>query len=310
MKNYEEFKTVILDTLKDYMGEDFDEHELTVVKVNRNGRLKEGISFRKKFETREISPTIYLEDMYESYLSSRDIEIECVKAANLLIRGSEHGKELLTKLDPTNIKNNICFQLIPQEGNHDFLEDIPHRNILDLAICYRWVIDIDKRGYSSSVIDTKLMESMNFDEEELYKLSMDNTPRLFPTRLMTLEDMVDNYRYGRLIDEDLNEVDVSLEGDTVLVLTNKSCVHGAGTMMYKGVLEDISNRFGTGLYILPSSIDEILIVGDCRFDPYRLLNIISEVNYQDLTPDKKLSDNLYHFDKETSQIALVNNLKV
>ena len=83
-------------------------------------------------------------------------------------------------------------------------------------------------------------------------------------------------------------------------MTNEHRTDGAATIFYSGVLNDLAEKLGHDLYIVPSSTDECLALCDSpTLNTDRLKEILLLMNGPSfMDPEKKLSDILYHYDKD------------
>ena len=97
---------------------------------------------------------------------------------------------------------------------------------------------------------------------------------------------------------ELMELDeVRLDDDDLLILTNENKVNGASCIFYPGVLEKIATKLDSDLYIIPSSIHEVLILrktDNIKKDDLNFL--INTVNQSELAQTEILSDNVYIYD--------------
>ena len=82
MMNYEIFKEVVKEKFMDYMPDNFKGMELVVMPVEKVNMTYDGISIRGK--DTNISPTIYINDMYEKYQSCGDLEETLMAACDLM----------------------------------------------------------------------------------------------------------------------------------------------------------------------------------------------------------------------------------
>ncbi len=71
MMNYEIFKEVVKEKFMDYMPEKFKGMELVAEPVEKINVTLDGIILRE--EGRNISPTIYINDMYKKYQDCGDV---------------------------------------------------------------------------------------------------------------------------------------------------------------------------------------------------------------------------------------------
>ena len=91
------------------------------------------------------------------------------------------------------------------------------------------------------------------------------------------------------------------------VLSNKLKIHGATSIVYPGLLEDIAERLCSDLIIIPSSIHEVLIIPESYIDsqdnlPPDYESMIREVNETQLTDDEVLGDCVYHYRRDTKTL--------
>ena len=92
----------------------------------------------------------------------------------------------------------------------------------------------------------------------------------------------------------------------ISVLSNGKGLYGAACMVYPGVLEALGAEEGRGFYIIPSSVHEVLLLGDTGGEEPRMLRqIIEEINHTHLAPEEVLSDNLYYYNFAEKRIKII-----
>lgn len=174
-------------------------------------------------------------------------------------------------------RENIIFALINTEQNLDMLRGISSRRFNDLSIVYRYIDSIDEHAISSCVVNRAIAAEMNLTEKDLFDLSYRNTIRLFP---FEIKDMYISIRYK------------------MHIISNNRFFHGAAAMLYIDELEKFTQKLGQGIYILPSSINEVLAIPENMVnDPNDLALIVSEVNNEIIAPDDFLSNYVYYYGK-------------
>ncbi|XCP85813.1 DUF5688 family protein [Roseburia hominis] len=92
------------------------------------------------------------------------------------------------------------------------------------------------------------------------------------------------------------------------VLTNESGYFGAAAITNPVVLHRLRENFGCSLYILPSSVHEVLLLPVGVFpkaDPRELAAMVKEINRAEVEPKDRLSDRVYFFDYEQDCIRTV-----
>src|SRR5574344_1708700 len=93
-------------------------------------------------------------------------------------------------MDLNSARNNIVCQLINTEQNKQMLADAPNRQFQDLSIIYRWVVKVEDAGVQSTVIHNSLAKQLGFSEEELFKLAVENTRRIFPPTVKNMNEVI------------------------------------------------------------------------------------------------------------------------
>ena len=63
-------------------------------------------------------------------------------------------------------------------------------------------------------------------------------------------------------------------------------------------------RLGSDLYILPSTIHELLAVPSDIGDPQELRMMVAAVNENDVPKEELLSDNVYYYDRTTGKVRI------
>ena len=87
------------------------------------------------------------------------------------------------------------------------------------------------------------------------------------------------------------------------MLTNASRVRGAACILYDGLLKRLAGQMGADLYIIPSSIHEVLLVPARNgIEKEDIDRMIQEVNNTVLEPEEFLSDHAYYFSREQNKI--------
>lgn len=96
-----------------------------------------------------------------------------------------------------------------------------------------------------------------------------------------------------------------MENERMFVLSNDTATNGAIWMTRPEALEEISERVGGDYFVLPSSIHEVIIVADLKFDKDALQDMVISVNQGQVRPEERLSDNVYAYDSKEHKLSLV-----
>lgn len=189
------------------------------------------------------------------------------------------------------VKDYLFMTVINAEEHKNDLATMPHTIIGDLAIVYKIMIQTTDDRFCSARVTNQLMDQYGIDVNKLHNDALISSPNMMKPEILPLETML----MGIPKDIALEEKEHQL-----VVLTNEHKTDGAATMFYAGVLNDLAEKLEHDLYIIPSSTDECIAVCDSlNLNHEHLENMLHEVNNSSLVdPDKKLSDHLYHYDKD------------
>ncbi len=302
MMTFEEFSMYAKDHVTD-LWEDKDQYEVNLCQVTKNnGHKVTNLQIRKKGEA--IAPLIILRDYYVRYQARIPLDLVLEMICRNYFSGMESIEECL-KMQPDweIVKNKIIFRLVNFRKNKKMLKSAPHVPFADLAVTFRWLAGTYEDKVGTILIDNTLFQSFKMSEEELLTCAMENTKRLFPPKICTMEEML-----LKLSGHDCrNETVFSEDLSKVYVLTNEFGVNGASAVLYDHVLEEFSDTIDGDFYVIPSSIHEVLLVPmDTDMEPETIRRIIHEVNTVAVNPDDYLSDSLYCYEREKGYLCLAD----
>lgn len=299
--NYEDFLTAVCEAVKLKFTEG---GKVTINHVIKNNDTHlDGLVIME--DNSNVAPTIYLNDYYEQYCEGRQFEeiIDC------LIQVYEKNKDVFT-FSPDifsnyeYMKEKIVYKVINYDKNKDLLKDVPHKRILDLAVVFYCLIEQREDVNATAMIHNSHLKSWGITENDLYNDAIKNTPLLLKSTIRPmskiLKEMLDEE--GKSSDEDLV---FSAQNGDMYVLTNSSKMNGAACMLYDSVLERFANVLGTDLYILPSSVHEVILLP--KNDTYNkdiLAQMVREVNMEGVPSDEILSDNVYEYNRKDGLISI------
>lgn len=197
-------------------------------------------------------------------------------------------QEVLKKI----AKKSLFVKLVNTERNESLVEQSISKEFLDFSAVVRIVLKMDKEGMASMALSKGAAEILGMTEEEIYAAALANTLRLFPPKLMNLGRYVEMSIGGKLL---FGEDEV-----TTYILTNQKEVDGAIYFMSPEVVGAIAEALEDDLYILPSSVNEVLLVraSEVRDGVDGLKAMVRDVNETIVAEKEILSYSVYHYDKE------------
>lgn len=309
--NYELFKEVVVEKFMDYMSDEFQSYKLNMTQVEKVNHVKDGINLVSADNDNKLGvvPTIYLNDMYEQYKESEDLNGTIAKAAEDMERVIKESPFKKESLDFDSARENIVFQLINTEQNKELLENVPNRQFQDLSIIYRWVVNIDETGIASSVVRNDFAKNLGLSEDELFKLAVDNTRRLFPPTVKSMNDIITEMFVKDGMPEEIAEMMINEmpNEQTLWVISNERQLNGAISMLYEDKLQELAQKIDADLYIMPSSIHETIAISAEFGDPYQLAEMVTDINMEQVSLDERLSNQVYHYDKDLRKLTLATD---
>ncbi len=201
------------------------------------------------------------------------------------------------------VKGNIRVYLANKEAIWENHQDCPRREVggTDLLAVFRIMLFVKGIGQSSILVKNRTMAMWDIEPESLYETALKNTMEQAPARVISLDDMID---YGT--ESSKRPEEVSYENGKIYVLGNSGTVGGAAAMLYPGVLQTIAESSGSNLFIVPSSINEVLAISDDgKADPKSLQYMLMEANIGMVSRKEVLSDQVYYYDREERKISTV-----
>ena len=252
MMDYEVFKEVVKENLLDYMPEKYQDSEMRVDSVEKINRKMDGLSLRLEGGG-SISPTIYISDMYKEYLRTGDLLETMQNAAEAMDKAFQ--QTVLPPLDLQAAKDNIIFQLVNTIQNEDMLQKMPHREFQDLSIIYRWVVSMDEKGFSSTMINNNLAKELGMGEEQLFKAAAENTRRILPPTVKSMNEVMREMFIADGMPPSMADLMIGeMEPEqTMWVISNECKISGAASMLYEDKLHKLAEKVGSDLYVMPSS---------------------------------------------------------
>jgi hypothetical protein len=306
MLNLQEFRDYVEATLPELLPEDrqdvvIEQHD---VKKN-NGLTLHAISVRPAES--EIAPNIYVDPYFERYKAGEALDTVMKDVTEVVVKNLDAPKEFeKVAKDFQNfdtIKDRIIMAAVNTEKNADLLKEVPHTEKEDLSLIYKAMIGGDDEGMATITIRNEHMAHWGVTTEELHELAMENTRELLPVTVRTMDEVMRGF-LGEDVAGAMFE-DVPPEGQ-MYIISNKENVNGAASMFYEDTLSELSEKIGSDLYILPSSIHEVIAVSSKLGTPEELSQMVREVNGSQVAPEEQLSDHVYKFDAETKKLSLAD----
>lgn len=206
-------------------------------------------------------------------------------------------------------KEKLLFKLVNTGLNQERLLNTPHIPFLDLSIIFYVRLE-EKDGMETGVpVNEYLRETWKVTAQELYQQALRNAPEKMPARFVEMDETAVSLLSmdGEITPEILNILRPveNMKDNTLYYLTNLLIRNGASVLLYPGVLKECAAKCGKDLVILPSSVDEVLLMSLSDEDKLgELTEIVRGINQSVLEPSQVLSDHIYRYDYKRDQIVV------
>lgn len=282
------FEDVLREKVEEKIGENYS---VGIRKVPKNNGITK-TALEVSENGNKVGTLVYIDDMYDEGLNTEqidnlaaDVEKMCQKqmyAPVMDIIGSV--------TDWQEARENLVMRVINAEWNEKMLETVPHRTFLDLAVIYCINLKKDGEHTISAAVKTEMMEYWEVSEDVLFEAAMMNMKRQYPESCKPLGEM-----FG-------------FSDDSICPLqvwTNVTGMYGASVMVYGSRVEELAETVGEDMYILPSSVHELLVLPREGHDARELIQMVRSVNRAQVERDEWLSDNIYCYRHTEKKFTLI-----
>ena len=294
--DYENFKEKIVNDLKDELYERGEDVTIRINEVKKLNESYEAITVMP--EGSNIGVNVDLKKIYGGLENGMTYDEVVENTANIVQKGFSERPDIDVNAlgDYSFMKKTLVMEVVSAETNKELLETVPHQNIEDMAVVYRFALNSKNDGMASILVTDLLLKSMGVTPEQLHADAMENAPIIKPAEIKGMSEiMAEMMGAEQAAMMGLGPVDP--EDEKIYVATVPDKVHGAVVLAYQNIMDQAAERAGGDFFILPSSIHEVLIVPDNGEMTLKELEaMVREVNATQVSPADKLTDSVYHYD--------------
>ena len=298
----EEVKICVLEHFCKYLPECYQKSTLRVESVVKNNQRLTGISLAGV----KISPTIYLENIYEEYLEHREDLCQILrKKANLFYERMKNGEEIMRLLKKVKtmskeeIGKHLFLTLVQTKNNHALLEQRIYRKFLDLSVLCNYEFTVGKELLSIG-LSKMLLDQINVSEEEAFELAYKNS---------CTKGMLQEAEVFRTMAMLRKKVDPDFPIPRVHLAYSLQKEYGANIMLNQGFLKMASDRLGENYYVMPISRWEVMLISGAidqtTEERIGLNKIMKEVTGMGYDPEVIVSDHAYFYNSKTHKLECV-----
>lgn len=290
MLNLEEFKTQLKDRLSS-IGETVSFKTSSTV----NRCSSESLSVRNISINVDSLYKLYLESNIDTVMS--EIFLALSKAAQPDLMVSEG-----TIIEKLKNFESVYLEIVNKADNKALLEAVPHRDFIDMAIIFRMRLTPEL----STVIDNKRMKKAGITKTELFAYAYINTYRDYKFELTPLSVSIE--KLGGSVD--LSDEETNFNNTYLHVLCSKEFSKSACGIIYPDWLSELAEKYNDDVYIIPSSIHEVILLPSNNNDEAmleKLSEMVMEVNSTEVKPKERLSNQIYKYDRKVKDVYKVTS---
>lgn len=272
MMDYKVFKKVVLERIGDLLPPIYAGCRPEIQVVRKINEQKDALVLNSDAKDRVfVTPTIYLDEVYEDFCKCQDLELVLYKMATVIMQYTGQFFPEEVGIDFCQKKDSIVMNLVNTARNKSLLDTVPHREVLDLAVIYRIIMRQGADGIDSVLVTNGLMKEMGLTLEEIHNIAYNNTMTIFSVEIVKMSDMF-------------------------YVMTNNCNIHGATSMICREALAELASKIGESFYIIPTSIHEVLALPEKYGDIETLIAMLEEGNRVLIEDNEILSNSIYFYD--------------
>lgn len=305
LMTYEEFKTVIARQVEQMLPQGASLKLQTICK--NNGLKLDGLTITN-IES-NVSPTIYLNYYYEKQNLFPDFDTICrdIMLTYEHNRSAEHiNADFFT--DYNLISSRISYRLINYEKNKELLETVPHVRYLDLAIVFYCLLNFSENSSATILIHADHLKLWNINAAELYHQACQTAPELLPYDFRNINAVLSD-TFGSSTTQPNQDIEKETDAFCPMyILTNSQKLYGASCLLYPRLLDSIAEKLNTDLFVLPSSIHEVILLPALnRSHCKELADMVTDINRTELAADEILSDLIYYYSRSEHALSICQN---
>lgn len=249
--------------------------------VNKNGVVMQGVTVGEG----NVRPNFYI-DYYEG--TPEQIACQIVKDYKK-IDVPQYDTEMFNSYDNVKDKLMLCIR-------HVVDDDVATIPFLDLQLYARIIVDENENGIATTPIKNELIDKWGVSTQQVIDDALACTKPKY-----TIASMF-NILMG-VAPEFANDFDCQEARDSMYVMNTTNGMYGASVIYCRELVRSIAEKLGGDVYIIPSSIHEIIVIPAGSMSANELSGMIREVNDTCVDPKEQLSTHAYRYSLENDDYS-------
>lgn len=257
-------------------------------------------------ENSSIGASVNIEKYYQQMENGRpyDEVLDVLSEEVVQIMEEIPQVDAVALTDYESMKPHLMVQMVSTERNQEMLAKVPHKEIEDMSLVYRFELSSGEEGLYSTLIRNDALEMYGITPEQLHQDAMERVPLTHPASIRNIVEVM-----MALGGEELPE-GIFDDASPMFVASVPGGVNGAGVLAYPDFMEQGAAKLGGDFFVLPSSIHEVILLpDDGQISPAELKTMVMEVNASEVMPEEQLSDNVYYYDSKEKIFELAEKFE-
>ena len=305
LNTIEDFAAYVKDHIFDNAPDMADNYKAEIKDVlKNNGLVLHGLTIKQtdKSDGAQITPTLYLEKFFDQFKDGDPIG-EILDKIRDVYENHKAPKNISVDFfkDYSQVSERLSIKVINYDMNRDFLKDVPHYKYGDLAAIFQVQVNQQEYGTMTVTVKNENMKSWNVTAEDMLAAATINMEEKQPPRITGMFEVL-----NELMGMDMPGMEMP-EEPGMYVMSNESKMNGAAGIIFTEKLQEFADEKGADLFILPSSLHELILVPDQgNMNAADLKAMVQEVNATQLEPEDRLSNNVYLYDRTDKQLMIAD----
>ena len=168
------------------------------------------------------------------------------KASDTVIRGFDNQPsiDVASLMDYEQMKDKLIMEVVSTEANADMLANVPHVEMEDMSVVYRFVIDSNDDGRATILATNNMLEAMEITPEQLHEDALKYAPELKPAVITGMSEVMAEMMGMSPEEMAMMGMPTDPADEQMFVATVPDKIHGAGVLAYQDFMDQAAERVG------------------------------------------------------------------
>ena len=240
--DFETFKEDLADAVKERVDARLgSDTTVELHKVDKMNETYEAITVKP--EDSNIGVNINVTKAFQELQRGKDFDTIADQVAEVAANAIEGRPDfdLAAIADYNQMKEKLSMQVVSAERNAELLDSVPHKNMEDMAIVYRFVLDTSEQGRSSILVTNKMLDNYGITAEQLHADAMAIAPEVRPAVIQGLSEVMAEMMGA----EHAEMLGLTPTPDEpIFVATVEDKTQGAGVLAYQDFMDQVAEKLG------------------------------------------------------------------